>query len=72
MATNNRNDVFAQIEYFLIRLLLIALLLIAAYKLLEREIYGASTSAVVTAAVNRLQTEFSACAKPGKSVGEEQ
>ena len=52
MATNNRNDVFAQIEYFLIRLLLIALLLIAAYKLLEREIYGASTSAVVTAAVN--------------------
>lgn len=70
MATNNRNDVFAQIEYFLIRLLLIALLLIAAYKLLEREIYGAST--VVTAAVNRLQTEFSACAKPGKSVGEEQ
>lgn len=72
MATNNRNDIFAQIEYFLIRLLLIALLLIAAYKLLEREIYGASASAAVIAAVNYLQTEPPAGQRFARSVGEVQ
>jgi hypothetical protein len=39
MDRDNRNDLFSQIEYLLIRLLLIALLLIGGYKLLEREIY---------------------------------
>jgi hypothetical protein len=54
---DNQNDLFSRIEYLLIRLLLIALLLIGAYKLLEREIYGASANAEVKAAVAHLQTE---------------
>jgi hypothetical protein len=42
---------FSQIEYLLIRLFLIALLLIGAYKLLEREVYGASASTELQAAL---------------------
>jgi hypothetical protein len=34
-----RNEVITQIEYFVIRLLLLALLLIAAYRILDREIH---------------------------------
>jgi len=47
----DRSDLFSQIEYLLIRLLLIALLLIGAYKLLEREVYGASANTELHAAV---------------------
>ena len=72
MDTNNRKDVFAQIEYYLVRLLLIALLLIAAYKLLEREIYGASAGAAVAAVASHLQTELPAGARLASRVGEEQ
>jgi len=41
-----------------IRLLLIALFLIGGYKLLEREIYGASANTEVSTAVAPLQTEL--------------
>jgi len=34
-----RNEVITQIEYFVIRLLLLALLLIAAYRILDGEIH---------------------------------
>jgi hypothetical protein len=44
MDVKERKDVFDQIEYYLIRLLLLALLLLSAYKLLEHEIYGASAT----------------------------
>jgi hypothetical protein len=54
---DNQNDLFSRIEYLLIRLLLMALLLIGAYKLLEREIYGASANTEVKSAVAHLQTE---------------
>jgi len=37
-------EVFDKIDYLLIRLLLLALLLIAAYKLIEREAVGARLS----------------------------
>jgi hypothetical protein len=42
MGFDNRKDVVDQIEYFLIRLLLLALLLLSGYKLLEPEVSGAS------------------------------
>ena len=34
-----RNEVITQIEYFVIRLLLLALLLVAAYRILDGEIH---------------------------------
>ena len=48
MDRNNQNEVFANVEYCLIRLLLIGLLLIGAYKLLAREIYEAHDKTEVT------------------------
>ena len=51
MDRHDRSDLFSQIEYLLIRLFLIALLLISAYKLLEREVYGASASTELQAAL---------------------
>ena len=47
----DRDNIFSQIEYLLIRLLLIALLLIGGYKLLEREIHAASANKEVSTAV---------------------
>lgn len=44
MDTTKLKDIFDQIEYYLIRLLLLALLLISSYKLLEREIHGAEVN----------------------------
>ncbi len=71
MDRDNRNDLFSQIEYLLIRLLLMALLLIGGYKLLEREIYGASANTEVSTAVAPLQTEL-AGDRVAKIVGKEQ
>jgi hypothetical protein len=68
---NSRNDLFSQIEYLLIRLLLIALLVIGAYKLLKLEIYGASASTEVTAVVAQLQSERGD-ERVAKTVGTEQ
>lgn len=42
MAYVKEKDIFDQIEYFLIRILLLILLLLAAYKLVQQEIHGAS------------------------------
>ena len=51
MDKHDRSDLFSQIEYLLIRLLLIALLLLGAYELLKQEIYGSSANTEVHAAV---------------------
>ncbi len=51
MDRHDRSDLFSKIEYPLIRLLLIVLLLLGAYKLLKQEIYGASANTEVHAAV---------------------
>jgi len=55
---DNRNDLSLKSNIYWIRLLLIALLLIGGYKLLEREIYGASANTEVSTAVAPLQTEL--------------
>lgn len=71
MDRNNPNDLFSQIEYLLIRLLLIALLVLGAYKLLQREIYGASANPKAKAAVAHLQAEPDGD-RVAKTVGKEQ
>ena len=55
MGSEKRKDMFDQIEYYLIRLLLLALLLLSAYKLLEHEIYGASKAGGAPSAYAHLQ-----------------
>ena len=55
MNSTKLKDLFDQIEYYLIRLLLLALLLISAYKLLEREIHGTDAKERPASGITRLQ-----------------
>lgn len=48
-------DVFDQIEYYLIRLLLLALLLISASKLVEQELHGSDANEESVPGIARLQ-----------------
>jgi hypothetical protein len=61
MKSEKPKDVFDQIEYYLIRVLLLALLLLSAFKLLEREIHGAGINGGVPSLGAQARLNSEAC-----------